>query len=188
MSLSIEARPIDRESFMPASDAVVVKLGKEFEGAAKVLGDRLAAAIQGAIRKCGISEDDGLSRVTYHDRFTRSPLVLKLLIDTIASLAKFCGVQGDDSLGVDIMTAPDKGSLSPRHEIISDIEKDEDLAALAACYGDRRDLDVKLLVGQPAHKCSLRLNLKSEKHVIVDLDQGFGWMHYRGDDRSYDQR
>lgn len=182
-----DRQTVDKQNLKPPAGAVMVVLGAKFDGDVHTVGGRIAAEIHRACLDCGIAKNDALVSVSYHDRFARSPLVLKLLIDTVSSTAKLLGVSGNDALDVSIETTPDKPSSYARGQLHSDLQHDAELTALASSYGDRRNLYVKLLVGQPPHKRSLSLRLASGAVIKVDFDQGFGWFNYRGHDRSYEQ-
>lgn len=187
MSLTGQRKPIDRGLLRPPVGAVMVVLDTKFDCDVQVVSGRIAAEIHRAGRDCGIVQGDSLVSVTYQDRYARSPLILKLLIDTIASTAKLLGVAGEDALNVSVVTAPDKPSSYARSQLNSDLEDDAELEGLAASYGDRRNLEVKVKIGQPPHKRSLSLNYTSGASINVDLDQGFGWLHFGGKDRLYEQ-
>ncbi|PAQ12106.1 DEAD/DEAH box helicase [Mesorhizobium temperatum] len=173
-------KTVDPECLAPASGAAVVVLDQAFDGAIGVLGEKMAKAIRKAAADCGIATRERPVEVIYRDRFARSPIVLRLLLDTVSALAD------GETISVSIETAPDKGSGFSRRHVASDIADDDLLNAFAGAYGDRRNLDVSLAVGQPPHKRSLTLAYESGKRLIVDLDQGFGWQMYDGHDRSFE--
>ena len=104
---------------------------------------------------------------------------MKLLIDTVASL-NFNG-----ALSLSIVTAADRGGYSRTH-IASDIISDVTLSSLARDYGAQKGLVASLSVDQLAHKRSLSLQMQSGATLIVDLDQGFGWLEYVGKDKFFD--
>lgn len=174
------AVPADR--LAPKSGAALVILDRTFDGAIAAFGEKMAKAIRSAAAECGVYSQDPVVDLIYKDRYARSPIVLRLLIDTVSSLS------GDEPIPLLIETAPDKNSGFSRHQVASDIADDDVLNAFAGAYGDRRNLDVGLTVGQPPHKRSLAITFASGKKLTIDLDQGFGWMDYDGPDRSFDLR
>lgn len=188
-SLPVARAPLDFEPRLsaiapdrlaPTRGAAVVILDRTFDGAIGTFGEKMAKAIRKAAIDCGVQLKDLPIEVTYRDRFARSPLVLRLLIDAVSALV------GGETTPLAIETAPDKDSGFSRHQVVSDIADDDVLNAFVGAYGDQRNLDVRLVVGQPPHKRSLVLSYASGKKLIVDLDQGFGWLAYDGPDRSFD--
>lgn len=180
--LELEPRlaTVSPERLAPKSGAAVVILDRTFDGPISAFGEKMAKSIRKAAADCGVPAKERPIQVSYRDRFARSPIVLRLLVDTVSVLA------GGDTIPLSIETAPDKDSGFSRHQVASDITDNRMLDAFAVAYGDRRNLDVKLAVGQPPHKRSLVLAYESDRKLIVDLDQGFGWLVYEGPDRSFD--
>lgn len=170
---------IASERLAPAAGATVVALDASFDGPIAALGDKMAKAIRKAATACGLGKET-LVGADYDDRFARSPLVLRLLLDTVTVLA------GNEAIAVTIRTSPDKGAGFSRGNVASDIADDDVLISYASAYGDRRNLEVGLAVDQPAHKRSLTLRYANGKNLMVDLDQGFGWLAYDGQDRFFD--
>jgi hypothetical protein len=171
---------VSPERLAPKSGAAVVILDRTFEGPISAFGEKMSKAIRKAAADCGVPAKERPIRVSYHDRFARSPIVLRLLVDTVSGLA------GGETMSLSIETASDKDSGFSWHQVASDITDNDMLDAFAGAYGDRRNLDVKLTVGQPPHKRSLILVYESDRKLTVGLDQGFGWLIYEGFDRSFD--
>ncbi|WP_292583900.1 DEAD/DEAH box helicase [Mesorhizobium sp.] len=181
-ALELEPRlaAVGPERLAPTSGAAVVVLDRTFDGPISAFGEKMAKAIRKAAADCGVPAKERPIQASYRDRFARSPIVLRLLVDTVSALA------GGGTIPLSIETAPDKDSRFSRHQVASDITDDDMLDAFAGAYGDRRNLDVKVAVGQPPHKRSLILVYDADRKLIVDLDQGFGWMVYEGPDRGFD--
>ncbi|TPL71382.1 DEAD/DEAH box helicase [Mesorhizobium sp. B2-3-15] len=180
--LELEPRlaTVSPERLAPKSGAAVVILDRTLDGPISAFGEKMSKAIRKAAADCGVSAKERPVQVSYRDRFARSPLVLRLLVDTVSVLT------GGETIPLSIETASDKDSGFSRNQVASDITDNDMLDAFAGAYGDRRNLDVKLTVGQPPHKRSLILVYESGRKLIVDLDQGFGWLLYEGLDRSFD--
>lgn len=170
---------IAHEGLKPAAGAAVVVLDARLDGPVIDFGTRMAKAIRKAAGDCGITSDDALKEAVYCDRYARSPIVLKLLTDTIA------GLSAGDTVSLAVQTAPDRAGGFSRGHIGSDVEDDSTLAAIAEAYGKRCKVNVALTISQPAHKRSLVLRFHSGASIIADLDQGFGWIAYDGNDRFF---
>lgn len=179
LQLSPVYQEITHDSLKPKAGAEVVILDAKLDGPVAEFGISMAAQIRKAMLNCGISPDDVVREARYQDRYARSPIVLKLLIDTVSSL------KPEGSLPFGIATAADRGGYHRTH-VASDIMSDTTLASLAQEYGARKGLSTTLSVGQLAHKRSLMLQMKSGVKVVVDLDQGFGWLEYVGRDKYFD--
>lgn len=168
------------ESLKPKAGATVIILDSKLDGPVAGFGAAMAAEMRKALVDCGIGKEDSVIEAKYQDRYARSPIVLKLLIDTVYALNS----AGAPSLS--IHTAPDRPGGYSRTHIGSDIVSDVTLSSLARDYGIQKGLTASLLVGQLAHKRSLSLRMASGTTLIVDLDQGFGWLEYVGGDRFFD--
>jgi hypothetical protein len=104
---------------------------------------------------------------------------LKLLADTVSQLSS------PAKTPLSIVTAADRAGGFSRNNLASDIEDDDALWAFAQSYGNCCNLDIDLIVGQPPHKRSLRIEFGSGIEIAVDLDQGFGWLVYEGPDKFF---
>ncbi|MCB1512036.1 MAG: DUF1998 domain-containing protein, partial [Hyphomicrobiaceae bacterium] len=174
---------VDHERLTPKPGAQVIPLGASIDGAIDEFGGRVADAIFRTIKKITNRREGDLIAATYRDRYARSPLVLRLLMDTIEALTKRTKVR------LKIETAHDrKNSRYSRQLIWSDVEADEALAALVAAYGERKGIDASIEIGHPPHKRTLSLIYSDNTVVQVDLDQGFGWLVYKGGDNGFDPR
>jgi len=131
---------IERDRLKPAAGAVVTALGYKLEGPIQYFGMVMASTIRKAAAECGVIANDLITRIEYSDRYARSPLVLKLLIDTVAKLNTAAPIT------LSIQTAPDRGGNSYRPNVYSDIEADETLVAIGRAYGQRLKLNVSLSV------------------------------------------
>jgi len=179
VQLTPDLKLVDHSELKPAAGAAVVVLDVRFDGAIKDFGKRMGKAIRDAASQCGVPVSVPVKQVMYHDRYARSPIVLKLLADTVSSLSS------STKTPLSIMTAADRAGGFSRHNLTSDIEDDSALWAFAQSYGSCCNLDIDLVVGQPLHKRSLSIHFDSGRDIVVDLDQGFGWLVYEGPDKFF---
>lgn len=180
LSITSMFQEVSHEALAPKAGAAVVVLDARLDGAVEGFGTAMATLMRKALEDCGIGKDEPVIEARYQDRYARSPIVLKLLIDTISTL------NSTRAPSLSILTAPDRPSSYSRTHIGSDIESDGTLSSLAQDYGTLKGMKTSLIVGQLAHKRSLSLLMASGATLIVDLDQGFGWLEYAGGDRSFD--
>lgn len=171
---------VDHERLKPAAGATVIRLDSKLDGSVQDFGRKMAEAIQGAVTNCGVHSDDVIKSVVYRDRYARSPLVLKLLADTVSHLSK------EMRIILNVQTSPDRAGAFSRNNIDSDVQDDSELWGLATSYGEVKKVDIDLSVGQPPHKRSLVISYASGVEITVDFDQGFGWLKYEGSDRFFD--
>ena len=170
---------VEKDRLTPRKGAEVVKLDGRVEGSIDGFAAKMKKLIIDAVGK--LPAKGLLSEAIYRDRYARSPLVLRLLIDTVAELS------GDHRSALTIETAQDRKSpVHMRRRIWSDVEDDDRLAQLVRSYGETVDVSATVKVGQPPHKRSLELAYTDGPRIIIDLDQGFGWLTYKGNDNSFD--
>lgn len=179
LKIALQYVTVDSARLKPPANAVVTVLDESLDGPISGFGVKMGKAISTSVKACGVAASDRLSSAIYRDRYARSPLVLKLLLDTMKAVAR------EQALELSIETASDRGGFSRNH-VASDAEDNAVLEGLASAYGKQSNLSIKLSVGQPSHKRSLLLRFDSGATVSVDLDQGFGWVSYEGHDRYFD--
>ena len=167
---------VEKDELKPPVGAKVVRLNGNVCGPISTFGKKMAASTHAAMSEVA-APSPTIEKAVYRDRYARAPLVLRLLIDTLATLAPSCPLQ--------IETGPDRGGYS-RFLLWSDIEDDEALRAFAKAYGAKHSLAVDLEVGSPPHKRTLELTSSSGEILYIDLDQGFGWVTYHGRDKQFD--
>ncbi|TBB97199.1 DEAD/DEAH box helicase [Rhizobium ruizarguesonis] len=180
LQLSPVYHHVSSTELKPKPGAVVIALDAKLEGQVAEFGKSMAAKIRKALHEMGIGATDHVITASYEDRFARSPIVLKLLIDTVASL------NSQNMPTLSITTAHDKDSGYSRTHVGSDVRSDRSLVALASNYASTKKTEAKMYIDQPPHKRSLVLKMQSGCSIVVDLDQGFGWLDYVGSDRSLD--
>ena len=167
---------VDKDRLAPRKGAEVVKLDNRLEVSIESFAAKMAKLIASAIGKPRAA----LNTAVYRDRYARSPLVLRLLIDTVSELA------GDQRVTLLIETAPDRKNPNLlRQRIWSDVEDDQKLGKLAETYGETVGLAVSVSVCRPPHKRSLTLIFSDGSRFVIDLDQGFGWLRYKGNDNGF---
>lgn len=176
-----EPRPIADDALKPSPDAVVTKLGSELQGTIGAFGPAMASLIRADMTTLGLPAEEPVLAAHYEDCYARSPIVLRLLLDTIARL------NSGNAPELTIQTRAagfDRGGY--RDQVWHDLVDDRALAVLAREYGRSCNVTTSLTIGAPPHKRSLVLEMAARR-IRVDLDQGFGWLQYRGRDSQFDQ-
>jgi hypothetical protein len=165
---------VDLETLLPDSGTRFVVLTTELDGPLIGFGTKMATALIPAIRAAGGTAL--LSDITYSDRYLQSPLVVRLLAETLASLrdALNPGSVVPASLPVTVLTNPlkpnERQPFAPDH----DWQWEEDRRDVLLALLTSRHFQPKLVEQGAEHGRMLTLHFANGRTVRVVLDQGFG--------------
>src|SRR5690606_10174732 len=125
------------------------------------------------LKQCGAWHAHPITRITYLDGYIRSPLVARLLIDTLAALAAASGAR---DTAVSIQTRPPREADSSREPWLlwHDWRDADDQRDVIERLGTLRELDVKLHQKDVPHGRYLRILFGNGAGATIVLDQGFG--------------
>jgi hypothetical protein len=157
--------------------AALRHIASDLDGSITRFGERAAAVIRTLLGTAGIADGDALTTMSYEDRYLRSPVALRLCLDTLASLV----TDGAPAVPLTIRTFALEPTARPRQWLDSDWQQEDDRSAVAAAYAKFRGLKLEWRLGHPAHGRRLMLTFASGRTAEVFFDQGFGaWRNDRG--------
>lgn len=178
---------IDPASLLPASGTRYLEIGDGLNGPLAAFGTRLAALLLPSIKAAGGT--GRLARIAYNDRYLQSPLVARLLAETLAALRDALG-DPDAALPVRIVTNPlrpnERQPFAPDHDWQFAQDRDAVLLGLVDAAG----MGAELMDGGADHGRVLTLTFAGGNTVRLVLDQGFGpwrtprfakWDHFGAD-------
>lgn len=159
------------DTLLPASGTRFLELRGELDGTIGDFGDRLVRLLVPAIRAAGGT--GRLAGIGYSDRYLQSPLVVRLLGETLAALRDQLAAP-DTTLPLTIVTnrfrPNERQPFAPDH----DWQWEEDRAAVTHALLDARGFAVTLDEGGAQHGRAMTLTFAGGAVVRVVLDQGFG--------------
>jgi DEAD/DEAH box helicase domain-containing protein len=173
LQLEISSRVIDMSELDPLPGSKFVEIRNELDGPVSNFGKLAGIAIVKALKQADAWDGSRITKITYEDRYVRSPLVLKLLIDTVTELFRISGSQSGE---LDIATTQVRTEYvrSPPFRIEHDWNDSDVHRDVAAAYGELSGVQVDLRVTVASHSRKITItNANGSKSRII-LDQGFG--------------
>ncbi|HEY5071764.1 MAG TPA: DEAD/DEAH box helicase [Caulobacteraceae bacterium] len=169
------AVPLGR--LQPDPGAKVLHVSRELDGRIGEFGGRMAATIRGLVLQLGVQNDDAVANLDYEDRYLRSPLTVRLLIDALGGLALGSG----KTTPVAVRTIP----LEPKDHIPrwldNDWKSETDRAEVARALAVSKALVLDWRTDSAGHARRLTVAFASGRRVEILLDQGLGpWRCDRG--------
>src|SRR5690606_13661505 len=177
--LRFSASEVSLDDLLPPPGAQLLELWTELDVDLATFGQRAAKLIVDLLRKSGAWPNSPVARVTYQDGYVSSPLVARLLIDTIYHLAS---KSGSSEAQVLIETRPPRNidQRSNPWQIWHDWRETEDQRAVVERLGKQRELCVTLQHKDVPHGRYMRIEYVDGSRATIVLDQGFGaWVPLR---------
>ena len=162
---------LDPDSLLPPSGTRFIEIGRELDGTLASFGPAFARLIAPAIM--GGSGEGTLAAMTYSDRYLQSPLVVRLLADTLAALRDTFGRAGAQP-ALRIVTNRHRQNERQPYLFDHDWQWEEDRTDALMGLLEQRGLAPELVEKGAPHGRSLVLDFTSGKSVRIVLDQGFG--------------
>lgn len=164
-------------SLQPDQGAQVIEISDTDTSMNAAVGDfgaRLGKRLRGKLSAAGHLENAGWYKAIYSDRYLRSPLVLRLLLDTLSEMMPEGGI-----VRIETSVAPTSYPTPalPFHDIASV----DEMRGLTVAYGAQRGLQVTLEDRHPhdlGHARRLELSDRDGSKALLMFDQGFGWLEY----------
>ena len=171
--ISISSVEVPLDSLLAPSDTKMRIIGRELDSDLASFGNRAAREFIELLKQCGAWHAHPITRITYLDGYIRSPLVARLLIDTLAALAAASGAR---DTAVSIQTRPPREADSSREPWLlwHDWRDADDQRDVIERLGTLRELDVKLHQKDVPHGRYLRILFGNGAGATIVLDQGFG--------------
>ena len=172
-ALDTVLKPIDMSEFELPPGAQFVEVRNELNGPSANFGKLAASLMVKALKQASAWPTVPIERISYEDRYVRSPLVLKLLIDTANELFRASGAKSGE---LHVMTgASAEGDLrSPPFRIEHDWRDPKTQREVAAAYGALVGLEISLKQSETTHSRRMHILFSNNRQSRIILDQGFG--------------
>lgn len=176
VSNELAADPILPDVLLPKAGAGYLTITNQLDGTLDGFGARAAQLIGRLVAECGITLAGATIKATYRDPFVSSPLVARLMLDTIAKLA---GASPHRLLELTIETRAPRNDLGrPNLQMGHDWPDARDQKETVEALGRLRGLQTTLQHAVVPHGRYLQLDLGGQGRVTIVLDQGFGAWSY----------
>lgn len=186
ISNSSQLNVVDLSRLLPPPSAQLIQIGAEFDGDLAGFGARASAIIVQLLMKCGSWSKLGIEQAIYQDSYVTSPLVARLLIDTMTKI--FCeSGSGDASLRIETRSPRNNAPRAEPWQIGHDWREAIDQKSVVEQFGKHRGTLVSLHQGEVPHGRYLTIHFKGGRQATLVMDQGFGaWTPTRGAPVRYD--
>ncbi|WP_336950712.1 DEAD/DEAH box helicase [Sphingobium aromaticivastans] len=165
------AAAVPLDSLLPVSGTHFLELAGAVDGTIAGFGGRMAALLLPAIRAAGGT--GMLQRIDYNDRYLQSPLVIRLMAETIQGLRDALAKRGAD-IDLRIITNRHKPNARQPYLVDHDWEWEDDRADVLHGTLDGLGLEADLIEQGAGHGRVMKLGFTDGAQVRIVLDQGFG--------------
>ncbi|MBE1203681.1 DEAD/DEAH box helicase [Aminobacter carboxidus] len=173
MPIEAPTSAIDLEDLLPPPGAQLIEVGTELDLDLSTFGARAAGLLGDLLEKCGAWENVPISRIVYQDGYVSSPLVARLLIETVSHLASSSGSTEAELI---VETRPPR-VLEQRGDpwqLWHDWREAADQHDVVTLLGRQRGLRASLQHKEVPHGRYLRVEYENGARATIVLDQGFG--------------
>tara|TARA_R110000868_G_scaffold28284_3_gene106390 strand:- start:6668 stop:12763 length:6096 start_codon:yes stop_codon:yes gene_type:complete len=178
VSLELAAVPVLYDALLPKAGACYMAVTKQLDGTLDGFGARAAQLIGKLMADCGITLAGRTIKATYRDPFVSSPLVARLMLDTVARLAD--ASQKKPAALVIETRQPRANTGRPSWQMFHDWPDAGDQRETIETLGQLRGLHTSLRHSNVPHGRYLQLDMDEMDRVTIVLDQGFGaWSYNR---------
>lgn len=171
LSVSVELAELDPASLMPLPSAKMIQITNELDRAVTLFGRAMADKIRGALSELGYGKEAEIVSVSYSDPFVRSPLVAKLLIDTVSALYSNTNQQRTLHLAT---RTPESGERSLPWRTFDDWREANVMTAVTQAYASLKRIDLTVSPGNVPHGRYMKIEFADRPSATIVLDQGFG--------------
>lgn len=178
VSIELAAEPVPHDTLLPKAGAGYLAITNQLDGALDGFGARAAQMIGNLVVDRGITLAGRTITATYRDPFVSSPLVARLMIDTVAKLTD--ASQGKPAALVVETRPPRAETIRSPWQMIHDWPNADDQKDTVEALGKLRGLHTQLRHADVPHGRYLHLDIDGQDRVTIVLDQGFGaWSYNR---------
>lgn len=172
-SVTVQCAAVDLDALLPAPGAHLIQIGSELDCDLATFGARASKLVVELLMKCGSWPKAGIARVVYRDSYVCSPLVARLLIDTIKQIVSQSGAT-DAALIIESRPPRPNDLRGDPWQVWHDWRDGAHQKAVIELFGKQRGLRVCLLQKDVPHGRYLNVNFADGTAATIVLDQGFG--------------
>lgn len=172
-SIAVPLAAVDLDTLLPPPGAQLVQIGSELDCDLATFGARAAKIIAELLTKSGGRPKTGIVQAVYRDSYVSSPLVARLLIDTMKQI--FTQAASEDAALI-IETRPPRANdlRGDPWQIVHDWRNAADHKAVIELFGKQHGVQISLRQKDVPHGRYLDIDFADGSAATVVLDQGFG--------------
>ena len=173
VSISVLFAAMDLDTLRPPPGARLDQIGSELDFDLATFGARASKILLELLTKSGIRPKSGIVQAVYRDAHVSSPLVARLLIDTMEQV--FSQMASSEAALI-IETRPPRASdlRGDPWQIAHDWRDAADRKAVIELFGKQRGVHTSLRQKDVPHGRYLDIDFADGSAATIVLDQGFG--------------
>jgi DEAD/DEAH box helicase domain-containing protein len=172
-SITVQCAAVDLDTLLPPPGAQLIEIGSELDGDLATFGARASKLIVELLTKCGSWPKASIARVVYRDSYVCSPLVARLLIDTIKQIVSQSGAT-EATIIIESRPPRPNDLRGDPWQVWHDWREATHQKAVIELFGKQRGLHVSLLQKDVPHGRYLDVDFADGTAATIVLDQGFG--------------
>ena len=172
-SITVQCSAVNLDTLLPTPGAHLMQIGSELDCDIATFGARASQIIIELLTKCGSWPKAGITRIVYRDSYVSSPLVARLLIDTMKQIGSQSGT-ADASLTIETRPPRSNDLRVDPWQVWHDWRDAADQKAVIELFGRERGLHVVVLLKDVPHGRYLDVHFADGNTATIVLDQGFG--------------
>lgn len=181
-----EFAEIDLDSLLPPRGAQLIQIGSELDCDLAHFGGRASEILVDLLEKSGGWPKAAIETAVYSDPYVASPLVVRLLVDTMRQLYSRSGAT-TGVLTIETRRPRANSLQSQPWQIAHDWRDANEQKAVIELLGSREGMRVSVKHSEVPHGRFLALNYSDGSSATVVFDQGFGaWVPPRNIPVRYD--
>src|SRR5262249_4335347 len=141
---------VDLNTLLPAAGAQLIQIASELDCNFADFGARASKIIVELLMKCGSWPRAGIVKATYQDAYVSSPLVARLLIDTMTQVFSESGAQ-NGFLTIETRPPRTDDQRGPPWQIVHDWPEAADQKAVIELFGKQRGVGVSVVYKDVPH-------------------------------------
>lgn len=169
----MQCAAVDLDTLLPPPGAQLIQIGSELDGDLATFGARASKLIVELLTKCGSWPKASIARVVYRDSYVCSPLMARLLIDTMKQLVSQSGA-AEATIIIESRPPRPNDLRGDPWQVWHDWREAAHQKAVIEAFGKQRGLHVSLLQKDVPHGRCLDVDFADGTAATIVLDQGFG--------------
>jgi hypothetical protein len=172
-SVAVQFAAVGLDTLLPPPGAQLIQIGSELDCDLVTFGARASKIIVDLLTKCGGWPDAGIAETVYRDSYVSSPLVARLLVDTMKQI--FARAASTEATLIVETRPPRSNDLRGQPwQIGHDWRNAPDQKAVIELFGKQGGLRVSVRHTDVPHGRYLHVKFANGDAATIVLDQGFG--------------
>lgn len=171
--IRVSFEDVDLETLLPPPGAQLIKIGSELDGTLATFGARASKILVQLLTQCGSWPRGGILRASYQDSYVSSPLVARLLIDTMKMVFAQSG-STHATLVVETRAPRATDFRGDPWQIGHDWRDATTQTAVIELLGKQNGVGVSVRQEDVPHGRFLDIEFADGSTATIVLDQGFG--------------